>query len=114
MASNQALKLQIARVKNTVLNGAMLQFANRPMANKTEAMEVLAEMVINGSITLEMIQAAPETAITAAESVDPALVQAASKVAAIDADQNWTATCCVCRRLLECESRPATWTCAAA
>ena len=50
MASNQALKLQIARVKNTVLNGAMLQFANRPMANKTEAMEVLAEMVINGSI----------------------------------------------------------------
>lgn len=56
MASNQALKLQIARVKNTVLNGAMLQFANRPMANKTEAMEVLAEMVINGSITLEMIQ----------------------------------------------------------
>ena len=82
MASNQALKLQIARVKNTVLNGAMLQFANRPMANKTEAMEVLAEMVINGSITLEMIQAAPETAITAAESVDPALVQAASKVAA--------------------------------
>ena len=82
MASNQALKLQIARIKNTVLNGAMLQFANRPMANKTEAMEVLAEMVINGSITLEMIQAAPETAITAAESVDPALVQAASKVAA--------------------------------
>ena len=51
MASNQALKLQIARIKNTVLNGAMLQFANRPMANKTEAMEVLAEMVIAGTIT---------------------------------------------------------------
>ena len=80
--ANQTLKLQIARIKNTVLNGAMLQFANRPMANKTEAMEVLADMVLNGSITLEMIQAAPETAITATEAVDPALVQAASKVAA--------------------------------
>lgn len=82
MATTQNIKLQIARVKNTVLNGAMLQFANRPMANKTEAMEVLADMVLNGSITLEMIQAAPETAITATEAVDPALVQAASKVAA--------------------------------
>jgi len=82
MATTQNIKLQIARVKNTVLNGAMLQFANRPMANKTEAMEVLADMVLNGSITLEMIQAAPETAITAPEAVDPALVQAASKVAA--------------------------------
>lgn len=82
MATTQNIKLQIARVKNTVLNGAMLQFANRPMANKTEAMEVLADMVLNGSITLEMIQAAPETAITATEAVDPAMVQAASKVAA--------------------------------
>jgi len=82
MATTQNIKLQIARVKNTVLNGAMLQFANRPMANKTEAMEVLADMVLNGSITLEMIQAAPETAITATEGIDPALVQAASKVAA--------------------------------
>ena len=36
--ANQNLKLQIARVKNTVLNGAMLQFKGRPMANKTEAM----------------------------------------------------------------------------
>ena len=82
MATTQNIKLQIARVKNTVLNGAMLQFANRPMANKTEAMEVLADMVLNGSITIEMIQAAPETAITATEGIDPALVQAASKVAA--------------------------------
>jgi MoxR-like ATPase len=82
MATTQNIRLQIARVKNTVLNGAMLQFANRPMANKTEAMEVLADMVLNGSITLEMIQAAPEAAITATEAVDPALVQAASKVAA--------------------------------
>ena len=80
--SNQTLKLQIARVKNTVLNGAMLQFNGRPMANKTEAMEVLADMVINGSITLEMIQAAPETAISATESVDPAQVQAVGTVAA--------------------------------
>lgn len=82
MATTQNIRLQIARVKNTVLNGAMLQFANRPMANKTEAMEVLADMVLNGSITLEMIQAAPEAAITATEAIDPALVQAASKVAA--------------------------------
>jgi cobaltochelatase CobS len=79
--SNQTLKLQIARVKNTVLNGAMLQFNGRPMANKTEAMEVLADMVINGSITLEMIQAAPETAISATEAVDPAMVQAVGTVA---------------------------------
>ena len=76
MATTQNIKLQIARVKNTVLNGAMLQFANRPMANKTEAMEVLADMVLNGSITLEMIQAAPETAISATESVDASMVQA--------------------------------------
>jgi len=82
MATTQNIRLQIARVKNTVLNGAMLQFANRPMANKTEAMEVLADMVLNGSITLEMIQAAPETAITVTDGIDPALVQAASKVAA--------------------------------
>ena len=82
MATTQNIRLQIARIKNTVLNGAMLQFANRPMANKTEAMEVLADMVLNGSITLEMIQAAPEAAITATEAIDPALVQAASKVAA--------------------------------
>ena len=79
--ANQTLKLQIARIKNTVLNGAMLQFKGRPMANKTEAMEALAEMVIAGEITLEMIQAAPEAAITAAESVDPAMVQAVGTVA---------------------------------
>ena len=81
MASNQALKLQIARVKNTVLNGAMLQFKGRPMANKTEAMEVLADMVIAGEITLEMIQAAPEAAISATEAVDPAMLQAVGSVA---------------------------------
>ena len=79
--ANQTLKLQIARIKNTVLNGAMLQFKGRPMANKTEAMEALAEMVIAGSITLEMIQAAPETAISATESVDASMVQAVGSVA---------------------------------
>jgi ribosomal protein L10 len=82
MATNQALKLQIARVKNTVLNGAMLQFKGRPMANKTEAMETLADMVIASEITLEMIQAAPDAAIMATESVDPAQVQAVGTVAA--------------------------------
>lgn len=81
MTPTQTLKLQIARIKMTVLNGAMLQFEGRPMANKNEAVDVLSDKVINGLITLEMIQAAPETAINQAAPVDPAMVQAASAVA---------------------------------
>ena len=81
MTPTQTLKLQIARIKMTILNGAMLQFEGRPMANKNEAVDVLSDKVLNGLITLEMIQAAPETAINQAAPVDASMVQAASNVA---------------------------------
>jgi cobaltochelatase CobS len=75
------IKLEISRIKKTVLNGAMLQFAGRPIGDKNEAMETLADMVYAGKITVEMIQAAPDTPIVS-NVVDAAMVQAASTVAA--------------------------------
>lgn len=74
------IKLEISRIKKTVLNGAMLQFAGRPIGDKNEAVDVLADLVYSGKITVAMIQAAPETAIVA-NVVDPSMVQAASNVA---------------------------------
>lgn len=79
MANN--IRLEISRIKKTVLNGAMLQFAGRPIGDKNEAMEILADMVYAGKITVEMIQGAPDTPIVASATVDPAMVQAASTVA---------------------------------
>jgi cobaltochelatase CobS len=75
------IKIEISRIKKTVLNGAMLQFAGRPIGDKNEAMEVLADMVYSGKITVEMIQAAPDTPIVASAAVDPAMVQAVGSVA---------------------------------
>jgi len=74
------IKLEISRIKKTVLNGAMLQFAGRPIGDKNEAVDALADLVYSGKITVAMIQAAPETAIVA-NVVDPSMVQAASNVA---------------------------------
>jgi MoxR-like ATPase len=76
------IKVEISRIKKTVINGAMLQFAGRPVGDKNEAVDILADLVYSGKITVEMIQAAPDTPIATNEAVDPALVQAASKVAA--------------------------------
>lgn len=74
------IKLEISRIKKTVLNGAMLQFAGRPIGDKNEAVDALADLVYSGKITVAMIQAAPETPIVA-NVVDPSMVQAASNVA---------------------------------
>ena len=74
------IKLEISRVKKTVLNGAMLQFAGRPIGDKNEAVDALADLVYSGKITVEMIQAAPDTPIVSSV-VDPAMLQAASNVA---------------------------------
>ena len=73
-------KLEISRIKKTVLNGAMLQFVGRPIGDKNEAVDLLADLVFEGKISLAMIQAAPDTPILSS-TVDPAQVQAMGVVA---------------------------------
>lgn len=73
-------KLEISRVKKTVLNGAMLQFVGRPIGDKNEAVDVLADLVFEGKISLAMIQAAPDTPILSS-TVDPSHLQAVGVVA---------------------------------
>jgi MoxR-like ATPase len=73
-------KLEISRVKKTVLNGAMLQFVGRPIGDKNEAVDLLADLVFEGKISLAMIQAAPDTPILSS-TVDPSHVQAVGVVA---------------------------------
>ena len=75
------IQLAIARLKITVLNGAMITHVGRHLVSKTEAVNTLLDMVQAGNLTLAMIESCTEVPLQSA-TVDPAQVQAASAVAA--------------------------------
>lgn len=74
------IQLAIARLKITVLNGAMINFVGRPLVSKTEAVSILLDMVQAGNLTLATIEESIEVPLQS--TIDPAQVQAASAVAA--------------------------------
>ena len=74
------IQLAIARLKITVLNGAMIAHVGRPLVSKTEAVSILLDMVQAGNLTLATIEESIEVPLQSATS-DPALVQAVGIVA---------------------------------
>ena len=74
------IQLAIARLKITVLNGAMITYVGRHLVSKTEAVNTLLDMVQAGNLSLAMIESCGEVPLQSATS-DPALVQAVGVVA---------------------------------
>ena len=74
-------QLAIARLKITVLNGAMICYANRHLVSKTEAVNTLLDMVQSGNLTLSMIESCGEVPLQST-TFDPAMLAATSAVAA--------------------------------
>ncbi len=76
-----ATQLAIARLKITVLNGAMITYVGRPLVSKTEAVNTLLDKVQSGDLLLSMIESCGEVPLQST-TFDPAMLAATSAVAA--------------------------------